>query len=333
MMNDNNRTFATDEFNATGDNPVSVSSGLYHSAAVTPQVTTHTLTGVSSESQRYIPTETVFSKHKTLTTQQASQRIDLETRASTQQYEEFAKIITEITNTVFKDTTKTVHQVSSSSTVGNKFTSNLPTLKASKISFDKNPATSVTGKYGLRTSFLKPLNLPYIFSNTTTVSMVRSTPSITTHGVATFHNITTTIVLENTDNSLHTLPLGGLNYNTTEGNCSEHVSHDHELKEDFISAICGLCIIFIHLGVIGNLVTILALWRAPKLLKNVTTAFIMMLCVSHLVFCGFNLPVIVWLYLRHQHVCEKVACTVYAYAYYGNSGVALSCLVMVSINR
>lgn len=49
------------------------------------------------------------------------------------------------------------------------------------------------------------------------------------------------------------------------------------------------CILFIAFGVLGNLLTILALSKCAKL-RNATTAFVISLCTADLLFCTINLP-------------------------------------------
>ncbi|KAJ8980572.1 hypothetical protein NQ317_018699 [Molorchus minor] len=60
-------------------------------------------------------------------------------------------------------------------------------------------------------------------------------------------------------------------------------------REATISAAC-CAIIFCVVGVIGNFVTVLALIRCPKLRAHATTAFVLSLCISDLIFCALNLP-------------------------------------------
>ncbi|XP_065363092.1 protein trapped in endoderm-1 isoform X2 [Calliphora vicina] len=48
--------------------------------------------------------------------------------------------------------------------------------------------------------------------------------------------------------------------------------------------------LFIVVGILGNLVTMFALMRSPKIRCHATTAFVLSLCISDLLFCSFSLP-------------------------------------------
>ncbi|XP_046801530.1 protein trapped in endoderm-1 isoform X2 [Lucilia cuprina] len=54
------------------------------------------------------------------------------------------------------------------------------------------------------------------------------------------------------------------------------------------AAICAC--LFIVVGIFGNLITMFALMRSPKIRCHATTAFVLSLCISDLLFCSFSLP-------------------------------------------
>ncbi|KAL7742802.1 hypothetical protein ACLKA6_019612 [Drosophila palustris] len=50
------------------------------------------------------------------------------------------------------------------------------------------------------------------------------------------------------------------------------------------------CLCFVTIGVFGNLITLLALLKSPTIREHATTAFVISLSISDLLFCSFSLP-------------------------------------------
>lgn len=97
------------------------------------------------------------------------------------------------------------------------------------------------------------------------------------------------------------------------------------------AAICA--IVFCIVGVIGNLVTILALVRCPKLRKHATTAFVLSLCISDLLFCSVNLPLTAARYIHQKWVFGDALCQLFPVLFYGNVAVSLLNMVAITLNR
>lgn len=53
---------------------------------------------------------------------------------------------------------------------------------------------------------------------------------------------------------------------------------------------------------LGNLITILALLRCSKLRSHATTAFVLSLCISDLLFCTISLPLTAVRYINEVNV-------------------------------
>lgn len=116
--------------------------------------------------------------------------------------------------------------------------------------------------------------------------------------------------------------------------CGHNVldGHNH-ISDPIIVASRILAVVVIITGTLGNLTTIVALCRNQKLLQDTTTAFIISLCGSHLVFCAFNMPLVLALLLAEHNIFSENFCTFLGFNYYLNSGFSLMCLITVTTNR
>ncbi|XP_076304625.1 protein trapped in endoderm-1-like isoform X1 [Tachypleus tridentatus] len=92
------------------------------------------------------------------------------------------------------------------------------------------------------------------------------------------------------------------------------------------------CIIFIIVGCLGNLVTILALSRSAKL-RNATTAFVFSLCMADFLFCAFNLPLTASRYIHEKWVLGDTLCFLFPFFFYGNVAASLMSMTAITINR
>lgn len=98
-----------------------------------------------------------------------------------------------------------------------------------------------------------------------------------------------------------------------------------------IAAICAIA--FCIVGILGNVITILALCRCPKLRAHATTYFVISLCVSDLVFCAVNLPLTVSRYISKEWTLGEPLCMLFPVLFYGNVAVSLVNMVGITINR
>ncbi|XP_053607010.1 protein trapped in endoderm-1 isoform X2 [Plodia interpunctella] len=103
-------------------------------------------------------------------------------------------------------------------------------------------------------------------------------------------------------------------------------------REATILAAACACI-FSAVGVVGNLITTIALLMHPKLRTHVTTMFVLSLCVSDLVFCSINLPLTAHRYIHQQWGLGERLCQMFAFVFYGNEAVSLLSMVAITINR
>ncbi|KAK9692605.1 7 transmembrane receptor (rhodopsin family) [Popillia japonica] len=97
------------------------------------------------------------------------------------------------------------------------------------------------------------------------------------------------------------------------------------------ASICA--ILFCIIGFLGNFVTILALARCPKLISQATTAFVLSLCISDLIFCSVSLPLIASRYIYERWILGMTCCKLFPVLLYGNVALSLLNMVAITINR
>ncbi|KAK2583806.1 hypothetical protein KPH14_009705 [Odynerus spinipes] len=97
------------------------------------------------------------------------------------------------------------------------------------------------------------------------------------------------------------------------------------------AAVCA--IIFSVVGILGNLVTVIALLKYTRLRRHATTAFVISLSVSDLIFSAVNLPLTASRYLNEAWVLGDTLCQIFPFFFYGNVAVSLLSMVAITINR
>ncbi|GAB1863173.1 Gustatory receptor trehalose 1 [Camponotus japonicus] len=97
------------------------------------------------------------------------------------------------------------------------------------------------------------------------------------------------------------------------------------------AAVCA--IIFSIIGVLGNLVTVIALLKYSRLRRHATTAFVICLSISDLIFSAVNLPLTASRYLNEAWVLGETLCKIFPLFFYGNVAVSLLSMVAITINR
>lgn len=96
------------------------------------------------------------------------------------------------------------------------------------------------------------------------------------------------------------------------------------------AAVCSL--VFIVVGLTGNLVTMLALARCAKL-RNATTAFVISLCTADLLFCAINLPLTASRFIHEDWLLGDTLCELFPFFFYGNVAASLMSMTAITINR
>ncbi|XP_004536758.1 protein trapped in endoderm-1 isoform X2 [Ceratitis capitata] len=97
------------------------------------------------------------------------------------------------------------------------------------------------------------------------------------------------------------------------------------------AAICAS--IFTVIGIFGNLVTIIALLKCPKIRGHATTAFILSLSVSDLLFCSISLPLTAVRFYEEKWTFGETLCKIFPVIFYGNVAVSLLSMVGITLNR
>ncbi|EDV91786.1 G-protein coupled receptor moody [Drosophila grimshawi] len=85
-------------------------------------------------------------------------------------------------------------------------------------------------------------------------------------------------------------------------------------------------------GIFGNFLTVVALLKCPKV-RNVAAAFIISLCIADLLFCALVLPFQGLRFVQGTWRHGQVLCRLIPFIQYGNIGVSLLCIAMITINR
>ncbi|XP_033331629.2 G-protein coupled receptor moody isoform X1 [Megalopta genalis] len=99
--------------------------------------------------------------------------------------------------------------------------------------------------------------------------------------------------------------------------------------QTFAAAVAMLIMI---VGLAGNLLTIIALCKYPKV-RNVAAAFIISLCVADFVFCLLVLPFDSIRFVNASWAEVRFLCVFVPFLRYGNVGVSLLSVAAITINR
>ncbi|XP_012542853.1 protein trapped in endoderm-1 [Monomorium pharaonis] len=123
---------------------------------------------------------------------------------------------------------------------------------------------------------------------------------------------------------------------TVNGTIFEIASEDGDIKPFprlVTIGAAGFAIIFSIIGILGNLVTVIALLKYTRLRRHATTAFVISLSVSDLIFSAVNLPLTASRYFHEAWVLGETLCTIFPLFFYGNVAVSLLSMVAITINR
>ena len=115
----------------------------------------------------------------------------------------------------------------------------------------------------------------------------------------------------------------------SSGEEKEHIKFPVPLTNFAASA----AVILTLVGVIGNLLSVLALIKDKKLRAKATTSFVISLAVSDLMFCSINLPLTAVRYFHQKWILGEQLCRVFPFFFYGNVAASLMSMVAVTINR
>ncbi|XP_029165214.1 protein trapped in endoderm-1 [Nylanderia fulva] len=113
-----------------------------------------------------------------------------------------------------------------------------------------------------------------------------------------------------------------------------HVTAEYKPFERYVTIFAATCaIIFSIIGVLGNLVTVIALLKFTRLRRHATTAFVICLSISDLIFSAVNLPLTASRYLNEAWILGGTLCKIFPLFFYGNVAVSLLSMVAITINR
>ncbi|KAJ8720307.1 hypothetical protein PYW07_012350 [Mythimna separata] len=122
----------------------------------------------------------------------------------------------------------------------------------------------------------------------------------------------------------------GVQYNSSEELASVDLFQCY--PDALLQFASACCVIFMLIGIPGNLTTIVALARYKKV-RNATAIFIINLHTSDLIFNCFILPMTAVTFVKGSWTHGWVMCRLYAYFKFVLSSSSLSTVVAISINR
>ncbi|XP_061718408.1 G-protein coupled receptor moody-like isoform X1 [Cydia pomonella] len=97
----------------------------------------------------------------------------------------------------------------------------------------------------------------------------------------------------------------------------------------FAAVMTGLIML---VGLFGNLLTVVALLKCPKV-RNVAAAFIISLCCADFLFCAMVLPFAISGFWQQKWSHGDVLCKLVPFLRYGNVGVSLLSIALITLNR
>jgi len=97
--------------------------------------------------------------------------------------------------------------------------------------------------------------------------------------------------------------------------------------------VAAILLVFSVLGVIGNVVTIVAILLSPRLRRNHVHWFVISLCASDLLFSATTLPMTTVRYLHRGWIFGSLLCKLYAFSLYGNVICSLANILAITVNR
>lgn len=84
---------------------------------------------------------------------------------------------------------------------------------------------------------------------------------------------------------------------------------------------------------LGNLLTIIALLKCERLRKHATTAFLLSLTFSDLLFCAIMMPMQAVRYYHQAWTFGDFLCQVFPFVFYSNVCVSMLSMILMTINR
>lgn len=119
-------------------------------------------------------------------------------------------------------------------------------------------------------------------------------------------------------------------YSTNTG--EDDVDEINRFSRRILTFAAVMTILIMIVGICGNMLTIIALLKCPKV-RNVAAAFIISLCVADCIFCAIVLPFSASRFIQGTWTHGEFLCRLIPFLQYGNIGVSLLCIAMITINR
>ncbi|XP_053950124.1 G-protein coupled receptor moody [Anastrepha ludens] len=124
-----------------------------------------------------------------------------------------------------------------------------------------------------------------------------------------------------------------MDYTSTVTNLANEDGTDKSGFSPALLTFAGVATFIIMIvGIFGNFLTVAALYKCPKV-RNVAAAFIISLCMADLLFCAIVLPFSALRFIQGTWTHGSFLCKLIPFIQYGNIGVSLLCIAMITINR
>ncbi|CAH1389968.1 unnamed protein product [Nezara viridula] len=116
---------------------------------------------------------------------------------------------------------------------------------------------------------------------------------------------------------------------SSRDNATEIVPH---YSQPLLTFAAVSTVLIMVVGLVGNLLTIVALLRCPRV-RNIAAAFIISLCAADFLFSAVVLPFSASRFIMGTWVHGDTLCKIVPLVTYSNVGVSLLCIAMITINR
>ncbi|XP_023234223.1 G-protein coupled receptor moody-like [Centruroides sculpturatus] len=120
------------------------------------------------------------------------------------------------------------------------------------------------------------------------------------------------------------------NYNLSNSTIVINLFDKYPPELLYFAAACCSC--FVVIGVPGNIITIIALLKSPRL-RNATSAFIINLCAADGFYCAFTLPLATSTFIHMTWIYDNYLCMIYPLIRYSNATVSVLTIMAITINR
>ncbi|KAL7030087.1 hypothetical protein ACKWTF_006512 [Chironomus riparius] len=111
------------------------------------------------------------------------------------------------------------------------------------------------------------------------------------------------------------------------------MSEELAYPADWCYAASAFAVLFCIFGVLGNLLTIIALLKCERLRKHATTSFLLSLTFSDFLFCAIMMPMQAVRYYYQAWTFGDFLCQIFPFVFYSNVCISMLSMILMTINR